>query len=353
MKIANKIIDEKSPAFIVAELSGNHNGKIKNAINAIVEAKKTGADAIKLQTYTPDTITLNSKKNFFKIKHGTIWDGTTLYELYKKSYTPWEWHKELFRIAKEEGIICFSSPFDSKAIELLESLNCPAYKIASPEILDTNLIEESALTKKPIIISSGIASKNDIDLAVKTCRNVNNNEIAVLKCTVEYPAPLSKSNLSTIVDINNRYNVISGLSDHTLGYTAPVVAVSLGAKIIEKHFIVSKSIGGPDSSFSLTKNQFSKMVKHIRIAEECIGEVEYKKNNSYDNENNFVGRSLFFVEDMKENEIITNKSIRSIRPGYGIHPKHLKTLIGKKVVNNVERGTPVSWDLINNSEKIK
>ena len=174
-----------------------------------------------------------------------------------------------------------------------------------------------------------------------------------MKCTVEYPAPLSKSNLSTIVDINNRYNVISGLSDHTLGYTAPVVAVSLGAKIIEKHFIVSKSIGGPDSSFSLTKNQFSKMVKHIRIAEECIGEVEYKKNNSYDNENNFVGRSLFFVEDMKENEIITNKSIRSIRPGYGIHPKHLKTLIGKKVVNNVERGTPVSWDLINNSEKIK
>ncbi|MDP4679866.1 MAG: N-acetylneuraminate synthase family protein, partial [Cyclobacteriaceae bacterium] len=215
--ISGKIIDESSPVFIIAELSGNHNGKIQNAIDAIVAAKKTGADAIKLQTYTPDTITINSDKEYFQIKYGTIWDGTTLYKLYQQAYTPWEWHKELFRIAKEEGIICFSSPFNNSAIELLESLDCPAYKIASPEILDTNLIEQAALTQKPIIISTGIGTIDDISLAIETCKKASNNQIAILKCTVAYPASLSDADLITIEDMAKRFGVLAGLSDHTLG----------------------------------------------------------------------------------------------------------------------------------------
>lgn len=344
--IGGKIIDDSSPVFIIAELSGNHNGKIQNAIDAIVAAKKTGADAIKLQTYTPDTITIDSDKEYFQIKYGTIWDGTTLYKLYQQAYTPWEWHEELFRIAREEGIICFSSPFDNTAIELLESLDCPAYKIASPEILDTNLIEQAALTQKPIIISTGIGTIDDISLAIETCRNVSNYQIAILKCTVAYPASLSDANLTTIEDMAKRFGVLAGLSDHTLGSIAPIVAVARGARIIEKHFILDKSIGGPDSSFSLDFSEFTTMVNNIRDAESCLGEVRYKSNISNSTGRGVIGRSLFFVEDIKANEVITGHNIRSIRPGFGLHPKHLKELLGKRVVSDVTIGTPVSWDLI-------
>jgi pseudaminic acid synthase len=346
MKIDNTEIGNSSSVYIIAELSGNHNGKMQNAIDAIIAAKKTGADAIKLQTYTADTITLDCDNEFFQIKHGTIWDGTTLHKLYKQAYTPWEWHKDLFHVAKEEGITCFSSPFDPKAIELLESLNCPAYKIASPEILDVGLIELAASTGKPVIISSGIATINDIELAVNTCRNVGNNQIGVLKCTVEYPAPFAKANLMTIPDIEQRFNVISGISDHTLGYIAPVVAVSLGAKIIEKHFIVDRSIGGPDSSFSMDVKEFGEMVKQVRIAEECIGSIEYKSLESVSKSRGFTGRSLFFVKDIEDGQVISPDHVRSIRPGFGIHPKFLKSIIGKRVTRIIKRGTPVSWDYI-------
>lgn len=346
MKINNSDIGISSPVYIIAELSGNHNGKIKNATDAIIAAKKTGADAIKLQTYTADTITIDSDNEFFQIKHGTIWDGTTLHKLYQQAYTPWEWHKELFHVAKEEGITCFSSPFDSTAIELLESLDCPAYKIASPEILDTGLIGQAAKTGKPVIISSGIATTADIQLAVDTCREAGNNQIGVLKCTVEYPAPFAKANLLTIPDIAQRFNVIAGISDHTLGHIAPVVAVSLGAKIIEKHFIVDRSIGGPDASFSMDVIEFEEMVRQVRIAEECIGSVEYKSAESVSETRGFTGRSLFFVKDVQAEEVIDLNNVRSIRPGYGIHPKYLKSILGKKVISNIKKGTPVSWDLL-------
>lgn len=346
MKIENTEICNSSPVYIIAELSGNHNGKIQNAIDAIIAAKKIGANAIKLQTYTPDTITLDCDNEFFQIKHGTIWDGTTLHKLYQQAYTPWEWHKELFHVAKEEGITCFSSPFDPTSIELLESLNCPAYKIASPEILDIGLIELAAKTGKPVIISSGIATINDIELAVNTCRNAGNNQISVLKCTVEYPAPFAKANLVTIPDIAHRFNVITGISDHTIGYVAPVVALSLGAKIIEKHFIVDRSIGGPDSSFSMDINEFGEMIKQVRIAEECLGSIEYKSEDSISTTRGFTGRSLFFVKDIEIGEEISPDHVRSIRPGFGIHPKNLKSIIGKNVTKIIKRGTPVSWDSI-------
>jgi pseudaminic acid synthase len=346
MNINNQIISNQSKVYIIAELSGNHNGKIQNAINAIIAAKKTGADAIKLQTYTADTITLDSDKEEFQIKHGTIWDGTTLHKLYQQAFTPWEWHEELFRIAREEGITCFSSPFDNTAVDLLESLNCPAYKVASPEILDVNLIEKIAKTKKPVIISAGIATIEDISLAIETCRNAGNNEIAVLKCTVEYPAPLSNANLMTIIDIEKRFNVLSGISDHTLGFIAPVVSVAIGAKIIEKHFIVDKNIGGPDASFSLDFNEFTEMVTRVREAEESLGSIKYREAESVINGHGFTGRSLFFVENIKANEIITEKNVRSIRPGFGLHPKHLKSILGKKVVTDIEKGTPVKMTLI-------
>lgn len=346
LNIAGRIIDSQSPAYIIAELSGNHNGKIENAINAIVAAKKAGADAIKLQTYTADTITLDSDKEYFQIKHGTIWDGTTLHKLYQQAYTPWEWHAELFRVAKEEGITCFSSPFDPSAVDLLESLGCPAYKIASPEILDIQLIEMVARKQKPVIISAGIATIEDIQLAIDICRNAGNHQIAVLKCTVEYPAPLSHADLVTIIDMEKRFAVVAGLSDHTLGFIAPVVAVSMGAKIIEKHFIVDRSIGGPDASFSLDVAEFTEMVSKVRDAEKCIGKVNYRSEESVVNGHGFTGRSLFFTKDMKAGELITGSTVRSVRPGYGLHPKHLKTILGKKVISDIERGTPVSWNLI-------
>jgi len=344
--IGDKAVGESSPAFIIAELSGNHNGKIENAISAIIAAKKAGADAIKLQTYTPDTITLESNKEYFQIRHGTIWDGTTLHALYKQAYTPWEWHPKLFKVAGEEGIICFSSPFDPTAIELLESLNAPAYKIASPEILDIDLIERVAKTNKPVIISTGIATLEDISLAVETCRNVSNDQIALLKCTVEYPAPLSAADLLTIPDMVKKFKVIAGLSDHTMGFIAPVVAVSLGARIIEKHFIVDRSIGGPDSSFSLNFDEFTKMIGMIRQAEECMGEIRYKSKESIANGRGVIGRSLFFVENMKKGDVISENNVRSIRPGFGLHPKYLKELIGKKIVSDIEKGTPVAWQFI-------
>ena len=274
MKIKNRIIGDNQPVFIIAELSANHNGSLENAIESIKAAKRAGADCIKLQTYTADTLTIDSSNDDFIVK-GTIWDKMKLYDLYKQAYTPWEWHQHLFNVANDEGLICFSSPFDAKSVDLLEDLNAPAYKIASFEITDIPLIEYVAKKGKPIILSTGIAKIDDIELAIKTCREAGNNNIALLKCTSSYPAPIIEANLAMINDFAERFDVIPGLSDHTIGSTVPIVATVLGAKIIEKHFIIDREIGGPDASFSMNEVEFTEMVKSIRDAEKSIGQIDY------------------------------------------------------------------------------
>jgi pseudaminic acid synthase len=345
MQIGSFVINTYSPAFIIAELSANHNGSLHNALETIKAAKRAGADCIKLQTYTADTITINSKKEDFKLQQGTIWDGKYLYELYQEAYTPWEWHKQLFDAAAAEGLICFSSPFDFTAIDLLENLNAPAYKIASFEITDIPLIEYAASKGKPVIISTGIAELEDIQLAVDACRRQGNNQIALLKCTSSYPAPIEEANLSMIKDLADRFGVISGLSDHTMGSTAPIVATVMGAKIIEKHFILDRSIGGPDASFSMNEQEFTDMVKAVREAEKAIGTIDYKLTEKQKKGREFC-RSLYVVEDIKEGDEITPQNVRSIRPGYGLHPKYYYEILGKKINRDVETGERFSFEFI-------
>jgi pseudaminic acid synthase len=322
--------------FIVAELSANHNGKLETAIETIRAAKRAGADAIKLQTYTADTITIDCDKDDFIIK-GTIWEGQKLYDLYKEAYTPWEWHESLFKVAKEEGLDCFSSPFDKTAVDFLETLDCPIYKIASFEITDIPLIEYTASKGKPIILSTGIATLEDIELAIETCRKAGNNQIALLKCTSSYPAPVEEANMSMIPEFAKRFNVIPGLSDHTMGSTVPVVATALGAKIIEKHFILDRSIGGPDASFSMNEQEFTEMVKAVREAEQAIGNVSYELTHKQIKGRDF-SRSLYVVKDIKKGEVITEEHVRSIRPGFGGHPKELKNWLGKPSPEDFQKG---------------
>jgi pseudaminic acid synthase len=336
MEIDTIELNNKNSVFIIAELSANHNGSLEIAIESIKAAKRAGADAIKLQTYTADTITIDSDKDDFIIK-GTIWEGKNLYQLYKEAYTPWEWHDELFRVAKEEGLICFSSPFDPTSVDFLETLNCPAYKIASFEITDIPLIELVASKGKPIIISTGIATEEDIELALDACRRMGNNQIALLKCTSSYPAPIEEANLMMIQDMASKYNVITGLSDHTIGHIAPVVATCFGAKIIEKHFIIDRSIGGPDASFSMNEEEFTEMVNAVRAAEKAIGKIDYNLTQKQIDGRVFC-RSLYVVEDIEEGELITEKNVRSIRPGYGMHPKELKNIVGKIAKRNFDFG---------------
>lgn len=347
MNINGFEISENSKTFIIAELSANHNRNKQIAINTIRAAKKAGADAIKLQTYTPDTITIDFDNEYFQINEG-LWEGKTLYELYGEAYTPWEWHKELFDVAKEEGLICFSSPFDKTAVDFLEDLNVPAYKIASFEIQDIPLIEYTASKGKPIIMSTGIATEEDIRLAVDTCRKARNEDIILLKCTSSYPAPIELANLKTMIDMKKRFGVQVGLSDHSLGNIAPIVATSIGAKVIEKHFILDKSFGGPDASFSLDIKEFSSMVKAVRMSEEALGEVTYELPEKVERNKKFA-RSLFAVKDIKKGEVITEDNVRSIRPGYGMHPNYFKEIIGKKIKKDISIGTPLSIDLINRS----
>lgn len=333
------------PVFIIAELSANHNGSLETALLTIKAAKRAGADAIKLQTYTADTITIDAKTDDFKLKQGTIWDGKYLYDLYKEAYTPWEWHSQLFAAAKAEGLVCFSSPFDYTAVDLLERLSAPAYKIASFEITDIPLIEYAASKGKPMIISTGIAGLGDIELAVNACKKMGNSQIILLKCTSSYPAPIDEANMIMIPDLAKRYNVIAGLSDHTIGISVPVVATTLGAKIIEKHFILDKSIGGPDSSFSLDEIEFSSMVKAVREAEKAIGVVDYTLTEKQIKSREF-SRSLYVVKSVNKGELFTSENIRSIRPGYGLHPKNYNEILGRRAAKNIERGTPLSFDLI-------
>ena len=333
--------------FVIAELSANHNGSLETALETIRAAKRTGANAIKLQTYTADTLTIQSDKDDFIIKSGSIWDGKTFYDLYKSAYTPWEWHEELFQCAKEEGLICFSSPFDKSAVDFLENLNVPAYKIASFEITDIPLIEYVASKGKPVILSTGIATLEDIELALDACKRMGNNNIALLKCTSSYPAPIEEANMAMIPDFKERFDVIPGLSDHTLGSTVPIVATTLGARIIEKHFILDRSIGGPDASFSMNEKEFTEMVKAIREAEKAVGVVSYEPTEKQIKGRAF-SRSLYVVKDIKKGEIISEKNVRSIRPGFGLHPKYLKDFLGKKMNYTVEKGTRLSNDMIDN-----
>jgi pseudaminic acid synthase len=337
MKIGSFEINNNSEVFIIAELSANHNGRLEVAIETIRAAKRAGANAIKLQTYTADTITIDCDKDDFIVKSGSIWDGRTFYDLYKEAYTPWEWHEELFKVAKEEGLVCFSSPFDPTAVELLEKLNAPAYKIASFEITDIPLIELVASKGKPVILSTGIAGQKDIELALDACKRMGNKDTALLKCTSSYPAPIDEANMVMVKDLAERYGVISGLSDHTIGNTVPVVATCFGAKIIEKHFILDKSIGGPDASFSMDEQEFTEMVKAVREAEKAIGKVDYTLTKKQKKGREF-SRSLYVVEDIKAGEVITEKNVRSIRPGFGLHPKYLEEILGKIASKNWSKG---------------
>lgn len=344
MKIENFEINKTSNVFIIAELSANHNGSIEVAKETIRAAKRAGADCIKLQTYTADTLTLDSDKDDFKIK-GTIWEGKNLYKLYQEAYTPWEWHKELFDVAKSEGLICFSSPFDNSAVDFLETLGVPAYKIASFEITDIPLIKYAASKMKPMILSTGIASLEDIELAIDTIRQTGNNDITLLKCTSSYPAPIEEANMIMLHEFKRKFNVKVGLSDHTIGSIVPIVAVCFGAEVIEKHFILDRSIGGPDASFSMNETEFKEMVLAVRDAEKAIGKVAFEITELQAKGRQF-SRSLYVSKDIKKDELITLDNIKSVRPGYGLHPKFLPEILGKKVNQDLEKGTRMALSFI-------
>ncbi len=342
MKIGNFDLTTAG-TYIIAELSANHNGSLQIALDTIKAAKECGANAIKLQTYTADTLTLNCRNEDFMVSGGTLWDGKNLYELYEWAYTPWEWHKELFEYARSIGIDIFSTPFDKSAVDFLEQFNPSAYKVASFEITDYELIRYIASKKKPIIISTGIGTLEEIIDVVNICKNEGNNDIILLKCTSEYPAPLKEANLKTILDMKEKFGVEVGFSDHTLGITAPIVAVSYGACVIEKHFIIDKSIGGADCEFSMDKKEFTKLVTSIRETEQIIGEVDYSLNEKREKQRRFC-RSLYISKDIKEGEIFTENNIKSVRPGYGLHPKYLNEILGRKASKDYKFGDRLEKD---------
>ena len=344
-KIGEKEIGENKPTFIIAELSANHMNDFDIAVKTIEAMAEAGADAVKFQTFTPDTITIDCDNEHFQIKQGTVWDGKILYELYEDAYMPWEWQPKLKKIAEDLGLIVFSSPFDKTSVDFLEEMEVPAYKIASFEITDIPLIEYVASKGKPVIISTGIASLEDIELAVKTCLDVGNDMIALLKCTSSYPAPLEEINLNTIPDIKNKFDLVVGLSDHTLGDEVSTAAIALGANIIEKHFILDKNLGGPDAEFSMEPKEFKQMVDSIRNVEKALGKVSYELSDKMKVNREF-SRSLFVVDDMEKGDIITENNVRSIRPGFGEHPKFLNDIIGKKVNRDLKKGTPFSLDYL-------
>lgn len=344
MHIGHYAIHKDSPVFIIAELSANHNGSLDTAVETIRAAKRAGADCVKLQTYTADTITLNSRKPDFMVK-GTVWDGKSLYDLYQEAYTPWDWHAQLFEVAHEEGLLCFSSPFDASAVALLESLDVPAYKIASFEITDIPLIELVASKGKPVILSTGIAGHEDIELALAACRRMGNHDIALLKCTSSYPAPIAEANMCMVRDFAERYGVVAGLSDHTMGSVVPVVATAFGAKIIEKHFILDRSIGGADASFSMNEGEFAEMVRAVRAAEQAIGRVDYTPTAKQLQGRDFA-RSLYIAKPIHKGEELTAEHIRSVRPGFGLHPQYYSEVIGRAVTQDLELGDRLSWQVL-------
>lgn len=328
--------------FIIAELSANHNHKKEIALESIKAAKEAGADAVKIQTYTADTLTLNCDNEYFQIKHGTLWDGMTFYKLYQQAYTPWEWHKELFDYAKAINIPLFSTPFDKTAVDFLETLDNPIIKIASFELVDTPLIEYAASKGRPMIMSTGIATLDEIQDAVDACHRVGNDDVTLLKCTSSYPAPLSEANLLTIPDMANRFGCKVGLSDHSAGSVAACAAVALGARVVEKHFIIDKSIGGPDAAFSMTKKEFAEMVKKVRETEASLGHISYELSDNMKNNRKF-SRSLFACKDIKKGDVFTEYNIRSVRPGDGCSPKFFPALLGKASDRDYKFGDPIVY----------
>ncbi len=344
IEIAGRPIGIEYSPYVIAELSANHNGKLETALRIVEEAKNAGADAVKLQTYKPDTITLNCDNEDFKI-HGGLWDGRTLYELYEEAHMPWDWHKPLFEHARKLGITIFSSPFDSTAVDLLEDLEAPAYKIASFEVVDLGLIRYVAMTGKPMIISTGMADKQEIQEAINAAREGGCKELAVLHCVSGYPAPAGDYNLKTIPDMIQRYGLVTGLSDHTLNNTTAICSVALGATIIEKHFTLDRNGGGPDDSFSLEPAGLADLCRGASTAWSALGKVDYGRKSS-EVGNALFRRSLYIVEDVKAGEVFTDRNLRSIRPGYGVAPKNVTSFIGKTARHDIKRGTPASWDMV-------
>jgi pseudaminic acid synthase len=342
ISIAGRPIGNRHAPYVIAEMSANHNGNIDTAFRIIEEAKKAGADALKIQTYRPDTITLDSDLPDFQIKGG-LWDGKTLYELYEWAHTPWEWHKPLFEHSRKVGIPIFSSPFDTTAVDLLEDLNAPAYKIASFEAVDLPLIRYVAKTGKPMIISTGMADAEEIQEAIDAARSGGCTQLAILHCGSGYPAPAEDYNLRTIGDMIERFGLVTGLSDHTLDNTTAIASVVLGASIIEKHFTLDRNGGGPDDSFSLEPEALAALCRDSKTAWKALGNVDYGRKSSEQGSVQFR-RSLYFVKDLQEGDVIAEDAIRSVRPGYGIQPKHLSDIIGKRVKKTVNRNTPVRFE---------
>ncbi len=348
-EIDGRLIGPGQPTYIIAELSANHHQDIEEAIKLIRLAKDSGADAVKIQTYTPDTMTIDCKNEYFKIGAGTIWEGKNLYELYGEAYTPWEWTPRLIEAAKEIGITLFSTPFDESALNYLEQLEMPAHKIASFELVDLPLVAKIAACGKPVILSTGMGSLEEIEEAVHTLRENGCKQFALLKCTSAYPAPMEEANLLRIPDMVERFGVPIGLSDHTMGGLAPAVAVTLGACIIEKHFTRSREVLGPDSAFSMEPKEFAEMVQQVRDAEAALGSANYELTAKEESSKVFR-RSLFVVEDMKAGETFTPANTRVIRPGFGLAPKHLDSVLDKTAICDIQRGTPMSWKLVDKGE---
>lgn len=345
MQIAGRRIGDGAPTYVIAELSANHRHEFQAAVNLVEAAADAGVDAVKLQTYTPDTITINTDRPEFRVDSGTIWDGRTLHDLYAEAYTPWEWHEPLQRVATERGLHFFSSPFDSSAVEQLETLDIPAYKIASFELVDLGLIRRVAETGKPIIMSTGMATLEEITEAVDAARGARARDIALLKCTSAYPAPPEEANLKTIPDLVSRFGLPVGLSDHTLGTAVASAAVAVGASIVEKHLTLSRADGGPDGGFSLEPVEFRAMVDQIRLTERALGTVSYTPSAT-EAASRILRRSLFAAEAIAAGEPFTERNVRSVRPGHGLHTRYLPDVIGKHAARDIERGTPMDWDLV-------
>ncbi len=345
ISINGRCIGNDFPVYIIAELSANHNQNFDRAVKLVHAAKEVGADAVKLQTYTPDTLTIDCDNDYFKIGKGTIWEGKNLYELYCEAYTPWEWQPKLMKISNDLGMDLFSTPFDYTAVDFLENMDVPAYKIASFELVDIPLLRKIAQTGKPIIMSTGMATLAEIDEAVSVIREAGGKQLALLKCTSAYPAPPNEMNLRTIPHLAEAFGVTTGLSDHTLGIAVPVAAVALGACIIEKHFTLSRQDPGPDSAFSLEPHEFKEMVDAIRIADKALGKVSYEITEKQ-KESRVFRRSLFVVKDVKKGEEFTEENVRSIRPGHGLHTRYFDQVAGRKAKDFIIKGTPLDWDLI-------
>lgn len=343
--IKDKEVGEKKPAFIIAELSCNHLQNYDLAVKSVHAMKECGVDAVKLQTVQPGAITIDSDKDYFKIKGGTLWDDRTLFDLYKEAYTPWEWHQPLKELIESLGMVFFSSPFDHQAVDFLSEMDVPAYKIASFEITDIPLIKHVASKGKPVIISTGIATHEDISDAIEACYSQGNYNVVILKCTSSYPTPWDEVNLNVITEIQKKHNVLVGLSDHTLGDIVALGAVSLGACVIEKHFILDRNMGGPDAPFSMEPAEFKLLVDRVRILEKTLGSNELVLSEKT-KQSRMYARSLFVVSNVKKGEIFTTENVKSIRPGHGMKPKFLEDILGKKAICDIERGTPLSNELI-------